>query len=123
MDLQMKRIREARGLSQQCVAGKIDVPVRRYGSWEREERKINFEDACRIADVLGCSLDELAGREWRGEKLGDPGKNALIGYYDSMNEHGRATLVESARLMSDGDSIRIEKDGAENTGISSAMEA
>lgn len=123
MNLQMKRIREAKGLSQQYVASKINVPVRRYGSWEREERKVNFEDACRIADVLECSLDELAGREWRGERFADPGKNALVGYYDSMNDRGRATLVESARLMSDGDSVRIEKDGAEDAGISTAMGA
>lgn len=123
MNLQMKRIRESKGLSQQYVADKIEVPVRRYGSWEREERKLNFEDACCIADVLECSLDELAGREWRGERFADPGKNALVGYYDSMNDRGRATLVESARLMSDGDSVRIEKEGAEHAGIQAAVGA
>lgn len=123
MNLQMKRIRETKGLSQQYVADKIQVPIRRYGSWEREERKLNFEDACRIADVLDCSLDELAGREWGGERFADPGKNALVGYYNSMNDRGRATLVESARLMSDGDSVRIEKDGAEHVGIQASMGA
>lgn len=123
MNLQMKRIRESKGLSQQYVADLIDVPVRRYGSWEREERKMNFEDACRIADVLECTLDELAGREWKGEGFADPDKNALVGYYDCMNTSGRSALVESARLMSGSPDVRVEKDGQEAADIPSAMGA
>ena len=122
MKLQMKRIRESKGFSQQYVADRICVPVRRYGSWEREERKINFEDAIRVAEVLGCTTDELAGRK-PVRSFADPQQAALNGYYESMNERGRATLVESARLMSDGDSVRIEKDGAEHSGIQTAMGA
>lgn len=123
MQLMLKKLRKAKGLRQEDLAAHISTTPRIVGAWERGETSLPFEDACRIADVLECSLDELAGREWRGEKFGDPGKNALVGYYDSMNERGRATLVESARLMSDGDSVRIEKDGAEDAGISSAMGA
>lgn len=122
MKLQMKRIRESKGFSQQYVADQICVPVRRYGSWEREERKINFEDAIRVAEVLGCTTDELAGRK-PIRSFADPQQAALNGYYESMNERGRSALVESARLMSDGDSVRIEKDGAEHSGIQTAMGA
>ena len=111
MKLQLKPLRKARGMTQTDLADAIGTTMRVMSAWERG------------ADVLECTLDELAGREWRGEKFGDPGKNALVGYYDSMNERGRATLVESARLMSDGDSVRIEKDREEHAGISTAMGA
>lgn len=122
MKLQIKRIREAKGFSQQDVADRINVPVRRYGSWEREERKLNFEDAILLAEALGCTTDELAGRK-PIRSYADPKQAALNGYYESMNDKGRETLVESARLMSDGNSVRIEKDSPESAGVSAAMGA
>lgn len=63
MDLQIKQMRKRSGLNQKDVAAAIGVPVRTYGSWERGERNINLEDACLIADVLRCTLDELVGRK------------------------------------------------------------
>lgn len=64
MKLRMKQIRDARGLSQQEVADRVGIPVRRYGSYERGERNINLKEAALIADVLDCTLDELAGRDF-----------------------------------------------------------
>ena len=63
MNLQIKQMRKRSGLNQKDVAAAIGVPVRTYGSWERGERNINLEDACLIADVLRCTLDELVGRK------------------------------------------------------------
>ena len=63
MNLQIKQIRKRSGLNQKDVAAAIGVPVRTYGSWERGERNITLEDACLIADVLRCTLDELVGRK------------------------------------------------------------
>lgn len=100
MTLQAKRIREWKGLSQQEVADAIGIPIRRYGSWEREERKMNLEDAARIADVLQCSLDELAGREWRSKTYTDERQKQLNDCYEAMNEGGRALLAESAKSIS-----------------------
>ena len=123
MNLQLRKMRKARGLRQEDLAERISSTARIIGAWERGETSLPFEEACRIADVLECTLDELAGREWRGELFADPDKNALVGFYDSMNDRGRATLVESARLMSDGNSVRIEKDRPEDAGVSSAVGA
>lgn len=122
MKLKIKRIREAKSLSQQEIADKINVPVRRYGSWEREERKLNFEDAILLAEVLGCTTDELAGRK-PIRSYADPEQAALNGYYESMNADGRTALVSSARLMSGSPDVRIEKDGKEYPDLPSAMGA
>ena len=122
MDLQLQRMRKLAGLDQQEMADALGIKKRTYGSWERGEVTISFPQAIACAEVLGCTTDELAGRK-PIRSFADPQQAALNGYYESMNERGRATLVESARLMSDGDSVRIEKDGAEHSGIQTAMGA
>lgn len=73
---------------------------------------MSLEQAYNVTEILGCTLDELVGRE-SARSFADPDQAALNGYYESMNSHGRSMLVETARLMSDGDSVRIEKAGAE----------
>lgn len=123
MELQLKRLRRLKGLTQTQLAEEIDSTMRVVSAWERRETSLPFEDACRIADVLECSLDELAGREWRGERFADPGKNALVGYYDSMNDKGRDLLVQSAKHMSADPEVRIVKDSSEHADRQSAMGA
>lgn len=122
MDLQLKRFRNLRGLSQDEMAERLGVKTSRYGTWERGECTMSFPQAIACAEILGCTTDELAGRK-PVRSFADPDQAALNGYFESMNERGRSALVESARLMSDGDSVRIEKDGAEHSGIQTAMGA
>lgn len=63
MDLQLKRIRKMRGVKQGEIARELGVKTSRYGTWERGERNMSFPQACAIADILDCTLDEIAGRE------------------------------------------------------------
>lgn len=77
---------------------------------------MSLEQAYKVTEILGCTLDELVGRE-PTRSFSDPAQAALNGYYESMNSHGRDMLVETARLMSDGDSVRIEKAGAESVRV------
>lgn len=94
MALMLKQIRERKSLSQKDVADAIGVSIRRYGSWERGERNMNLEDAAMIADVLDCSLDELAGREWpHGSVSLDRDEGELLANY-------RASTPERKRLLS-----------------------
>lgn len=113
LKLQLKRLRKLAGFKTQAdMAKALGVPNRRYESWEREEAMMSLEQAYKVTEILGCTLDELVGRE-PTRSFSDPAQAALNGYYESMNSHGRDMLVETARLMSDGDSVRIEKAGAE----------
>ena len=62
-NLQLKSLRKRAGFNTQAdLAQTLGVNPRTYASWERGEVKLTLGDAQRIADVLGCSLDELAGR-------------------------------------------------------------
>lgn len=63
MKLQLKQLREAAGWEDREAFSKaMGFSTRRVQSWENNERNPTFDDACAIADFLGCSLDELAGR-------------------------------------------------------------
>ena len=92
------------------MAQDLGIKTSRYGTWERGERAMSFSQAIACSEILGCSLDELAGRQ-RFTSFADSGQAALNGYYESMNSQGRETLVQTARLMSGSPDTRIEKMG------------
>lgn len=98
VDLQLKRIRKLRGLTQEDMAQRLDIKKSRYGTWEREERMMSFPQACSVADILECSLDELVGRDWpdRDQYL-DSRQEALNGYFASLNEEGKDDLLKFAK--------------------------
>ena len=116
MDLQMKRIRESRGLSQQEVADLIGVPVRRYGSWERGERNMNLDDAVEIAQVLNCTLDELAGRKCPSPaKYSDPRQQSLNYSYSMLDDKSKDDLTGIASTFT-ADASRLAVKSGQGTG-------
>ena len=54
--------RKEHGHTQKSIAEAIDVSEKTVNSWEGIVGSIPLEDAWRIADVYGISLDQLAGR-------------------------------------------------------------
>ena len=61
----LREMRDRAKLNQQQVADALGIPKGRYGDWERETTTLNLKDAIELADLFGCSLDELAGHEVR----------------------------------------------------------
>jgi transcriptional regulator with XRE-family HTH domain len=59
----IKRLRKAAGMSQPQLADASGVPVGTLREWEQDRRLPSWEGAVALADGLGISLDELAGRE------------------------------------------------------------
>lgn len=96
MSLRMKEIRKRLGLEQKEVAERAGMPVRRYGSYEREERGISLEDAAIIADVFDCSLDELAGRDYSPSEYSDNRQRKLNEAYFASDERARASILDAA---------------------------
>lgn len=89
----IKKMRENAGLSQQEVADSLGVKKPRYGDWERETTQINLRDAIRLADLFGCTLDELANhRVERAFPSLSPEERRLLDAYKSANAQGRAAI-------------------------------
>lgn len=93
MEIQLKRLRKEAGYKNRrdfATALGGNFTERRITSWENGERMMSLEQACVIADFLGCSLDELAGRRFRRlEADPDPAHRGLVESYDSLSEEGR----------------------------------
>lgn len=62
MKIRLKEIRESRDLKIQQMVQRLGVKDSRYRKWESNSAQIPLEFACRCADILHCTLDELAGR-------------------------------------------------------------
>jgi transcriptional regulator with XRE-family HTH domain len=62
MGTRLKRLREAAGLSQVRLAAAVGVSPRSIQNYEYGKMSFDFEAGIKIADALGVSLDELAGR-------------------------------------------------------------
>src|SRR5262249_30444872 len=62
MGTRLKQLRKAAGLSQAKLAERAGVTPRTVQNWEYGTRTFDFEPALRLADALGITLDELAGR-------------------------------------------------------------
>ena len=56
-----------------------------------------------------------------GVSFANSDQAALNAYYESMNDQGRETLVQTARLMSGSPDTRIEKDRPEAVRVQEAM--
>ncbi len=61
--LNLKRIRKTRHISQQELAEKLGLAQRTISHYESGSCEPNLTCLCKIADILGVSLDELVGHE------------------------------------------------------------
>lgn len=93
--MRLRELREAKGISGSELARRIDVPQTTYSSWEREAVPLSVRKACDICDVLGVTLDELAGREQRA----DGTWHTIEDNYVRMNDIGRELLAYQSTLI------------------------
>lgn len=99
MQLELQAIRKSRHLTQKQLGDAVGVSMRKVSGWERLETEISLTDAARVADVLGCTLDELAGREFPGTTALSTDERDLIGLYRDANSQGQATIMGVAQLQ------------------------
>ena len=66
-----------------------------YTEYEQGRRGLSYENAWKIADALGISLDELGGRQWppEGASAPEPGEASLVSAYRDLSEEGREVAV------------------------------
>ena len=62
----LRQKRKEKELAQWELAEEIGVNQRTVSTWEKGQRWPTLFTAMAIADVLGCTLDELVGREAKG---------------------------------------------------------
>lgn len=101
MELNLKELRKRKGMTQEELASAIGATKRRIGAWERGENDIPMDFAVSIADVLDCTVDEIAGRNSKVPVLSlDFDERLLVRLYRNMDEEARQLLIEQAKMYS-----------------------
>lgn len=112
MNLQLKALRKRNGLRQEDLAKKINSTSRIVGAWERQETALPLEDAARIADVLDCSLDELAGRYDYIGAYSDERQRDLNSNFEELTDEGKDAALGSVRGIRASESARAKTEGS-----------
>ena len=60
--MEIRRLRENRGLNMTQLASAMDVTVVAVRKWELGETMPSADKLPALADLLGCTIDELYGR-------------------------------------------------------------
>ena len=63
MDIKVKELREATGMSQADLARAVKASKAVVCQWESGVRRPGLDYLPVLADVLGCSIDAILGRE------------------------------------------------------------
>ena len=101
MELVLKQVRERCGYTQRQLADELGVKVATYRTWEQGSVKLTLENAFNIANVLGCTPNDLC--DWYAThprerpRRSDPGRDELGDCYDACTPDQRAGLLMSAR--------------------------
>lgn len=98
MEIPLKEIHKKCSLRHKEITEKLGFDWRTYGSWERGEAMMSLEQACNCAVLLGCSIDEIAGRPLRDpSEFSDPREAELHRCYRSCTRERQDRLLDTAR--------------------------
>lgn len=88
----------------------MGINVKTYTNYEQGVSSMTLERAWEFADVLNCSLDELAGREYHadGTRPSDPLSAEMFDLFPQLTTDRKRRLVETAR-----DGAEMSKETAE----------
>lgn len=91
----LKELRTARKLTQTRLAELLEVSPRVYSRWETGDVTPHFDTIVRLADTLGVSLDELAGRKDISSEtiIKNPELNRLYRKVDQLSDEDQKALV------------------------------
>lgn len=96
MKTRLQELRKRAGFqSAVAFAEHYGINAGTYTNYEQGKRNLTLEKAWEFADLLGCSLDELAGRQWppEGTAAPEPGEASLVSAYRDLSEEGREVAV------------------------------
>lgn len=85
----LRRLREEAGYSTACAfAQSLGVTRTTYSRYEKDPSKIPLPAAWRMADALGCTIDDVVGRT----RTAAPSENEVQSFYDSVSDESRALI-------------------------------
>ena len=100
MKLNLREIRKNKKMTQDALAEAVGATPRQIGAWERGENDIPMDFALSIAEVLQCSIDDIAGRDSRHLNASlSIEERDLIDDYRRATKEGKRAIEATARAM------------------------
>lgn len=94
----LQRLRKKAGYrSANAYADHMGIKRATYTSYEQGTRPISLWQAWEFADDLGCSIDDIVGRESRETYAEDPYESELVRCYRGSSGNGKANILVNAR--------------------------
>lgn len=92
---QLRKLRSARNVTQTRLAQLLGISPRVYNRWETGDAVPHFDTCVKIAEALGVSLDELAGRIDGDDQPGlrNPELRQLTAQLDKLPDEDQQALV------------------------------
>jgi transcriptional regulator with XRE-family HTH domain len=91
----IRQLREARGLTQQALAERIDLGQFTYSRYETGRRSPPISVLSRVAEALGVPLAALF--EEPDESSGEPGRDEWLWLWEQLGAKGREIVLATAR--------------------------
>ena len=66
----IKQLREAAGMTQAELAAKMQLTTPSITKWELGRANPTYDNLIQLAEIFGCTLDEVAGRKASAQKGG-----------------------------------------------------
>lgn len=121
MKTQLQRIRKDRGFkSAKAFAEHIGMSKDTYTNYEQGARPITLELAWEFADVLGCTLDELAGRDFKADSYADPRQAVMNDDYARLSDAGKDAAAGAVRGIRTSEGARVGAAGLEDHQIAAS---
>lgn len=119
MKFNLQEMRKRAGFkSARAFAERIGMSLNTYNNYEQGISKLTLEKAWEFADVLECSLDELAGRRWPPDDLTtmDPRRRTMIESYDALTDDGKTLASEMVASVARDPLRRADAAGSGSAG-------
>ena len=84
-------------MTQDELAKAVNATKRQIGAWERGENDLPLDFAYAIADVLGCTIDDIAGINAGDASELTPYELELVDIMRSITPQGQRQLLVFAR--------------------------
>lgn len=104
--MRLKELRQSNNLTQAQLADKLGCNQTAIGKYERGDLQPSIETLFKLADIFGCSIDYLLGRE---DDFGNVSVNAnadltaeektMLELFNKLPEVRRRTVIDTMRFM------------------------
>lgn len=108
--MRLKELRQINGLTQSQLADKLGCNQTAIGKYERGDLQPSIETLFKLADIFGCSVDYLLGRE---DNFGNISIKAninltaeekrLFELFNRLSKERRLTIIDTMRFMVEPD--------------------